>query len=537
MKTLKVVTLAKLNRKHFLLIFVLGFVIINIFTLGGSDFVTNLNNFVTIVLITGIAYLSIGYWYRLPAHTNPRSIFLSLSLGYTLWAIAEVWWGVASLIGSEVPFPSWADVFWVLGYIPLYLAFWLRIRSLPIINGWKQKTGYGLSIIITLGFVILFILVPILQDFEPAFLVESILSFLYPAANLILVLLVMRIFFTYQKGRYGYAWAWLVFGFGLTSFSDMLFTYASLFDLYYPGGQSNLISSLGVDVSYNLGYLCQLIAFIVLKSIEKEYKAIPETIPQMPPLPNTHLLIFTLKNDLIFSVSDQYARVFPGEPFQGKTIAEGIGSQPQDINNFLRNLKEAELLQEQPITVMTHKGRLKAGISGIVIKNPQDEYSGVTLLVRLSFQDENLDRLMSDYQQEMVKYMLSRTGGNDVEEKKELLVAYYQVLFRAYYNRVIYEGGAIMADAFISELDHFVKQNGWQIRFQTNMEIDAKTISLPVLIMALPALLDTAKHFVTKTLDPGSERKIMEDAMSHFDETIRKKISNLEIGLFTIENS
>ena len=52
---------------------------------------------------------------------------------------------------------------------------------------------------------------------------------------------------------------------------------------------------------------------------------------------------------------------------------------------------------------------------------------------------------MSDYQQGMVKYLLSRTGNKDVEERKELLTAYYQVLFRAYYNRVIFEGGSIMA--------------------------------------------------------------------------------------------
>ena len=107
MKTLKVATLLKAYWKHIIMIMlILGFVVSNILSFGGSDFVFTLNNFVTIGLITGIAYLSMRYWHGLPVKTNHRLIFFCLAVSYSLWAIAEVWWGVGSFIGAEVPYPS-----------------------------------------------------------------------------------------------------------------------------------------------------------------------------------------------------------------------------------------------------------------------------------------------------------------------------------------------------------------------------------------------------------------------------------------------
>ncbi|HET7144249.1 MAG TPA: hypothetical protein VFI68_09540, partial [Anaerolineales bacterium] len=234
---------------------VVVYIAVNIFRIGGDAFVINLNNNIVNPLALGVTVLALMISLQIGGKGQNRLLWWGLTIGWTLWTIAQFWWGIAAMIGQEVPYPSGADFFWLVGYLPMYFALWERIRSLPLQSNPMQKAGIWFSILLSGGWTIAFVIIPILQYNDPSALLESVLNILYPLADLILLILVLRIFFTYQQGLSGRAWGWISTGFIFTSLSDLIFSYATTAELYYPDGQANLISTIGVDVIYNLGYL------------------------------------------------------------------------------------------------------------------------------------------------------------------------------------------------------------------------------------------------------------------------------------------
>jgi hypothetical protein len=74
------------------------------------------------LIISGIAFLfSIlafkRYWTKSEEYFS--IIWLCFSIGLGLWFLGETTWAIFTLIlGVEIPFPSIADIFWLIGYIP-----------------------------------------------------------------------------------------------------------------------------------------------------------------------------------------------------------------------------------------------------------------------------------------------------------------------------------------------------------------------------------------------------------------------------------
>jgi hypothetical protein len=231
---------------------VLLYLAVNVFRIGGDHFVFGMNNNLANPLALIVTALTLLSWRRVTVGNHNRLLWSGLMVGWLLWTVAEFWWGINSIIGQEVPYPSWADFFWVIGYIPMAFALWNRIRSLPQSINMSQIIGIGAAFVISTGATIAFVLLPIVRNAASASLFENVLNILYPFGDLILLVLVLRILFSYQYGRYGRAWGWLSAGFILHSIAGILFSYANVAGIYYPGGQITLFSTVGVDVPYNV---------------------------------------------------------------------------------------------------------------------------------------------------------------------------------------------------------------------------------------------------------------------------------------------
>ncbi len=169
----------KINWNQNLVIFSVSvYILINIFQIGGDAFVINLNNNLTNLLAVGVVLLAFILLRGSAVGVQNRLLWLGLTIGWTLWTIAEFWWAIAAMIGQEVPYPSWADFFWLVGYVPMYIALWERLRPLPRNFSSLQMTGIRASILITLGFTIFFVFIPILQNSDPSAVLESALNIL-----------------------------------------------------------------------------------------------------------------------------------------------------------------------------------------------------------------------------------------------------------------------------------------------------------------------------------------------------------------------
>jgi len=165
-------------------------------------------------------------------------IWLGFTLGMTLWFLGELGWAIYVLVlGIEIPYPSIADIFWLAGYVPLFIALNLYIRLFrPAL--FKRMYFVGAVIVSILSAAIFMVLAPpILQAEED--IVTKIVSIAYPALDLILfseAILGLLIFtMTKLKGRIGVAWLFINAGILMNVIADILFSYTTLQGTYYDG--------------------------------------------------------------------------------------------------------------------------------------------------------------------------------------------------------------------------------------------------------------------------------------------------------------
>lgn len=512
------------------------YIAINAFQVGGGEFIFKLNAYILFPIAIGLVILAYKLAREIKVQGKNRVLWWGLFAGWSSWLIAQFLYTVIpDFTGIEMPTPSWADFFWTLGYIPMYFALWERLRSLPQSSSTAQNISIRISSILSIAGAVFFVLIPVLQSNQApdsSTIFTNILNILYPVLDLGLLILVIRIFFIYQQGRYGQVWIWLSLGFILSSFADLSYSALSTAGLYYPDGNATLLSTMGMSIPFNVSYLFWLIGLIVLNSIQESHQVFEEIHIQPNLVPNTHLLVFTKADDTIIGVSANFANVFPSNMEKGNTLQNALGISDEDANAILLESKSSKFLKERSVLANTLLGQEPILVSGIVILSPQGKYSGVYLLLRIHHQDYSLEKLLTNDEKAMVNSILTKTGTKQKEddEIKQLLVQYGRIFLQTLYNRVFNEGGSIMADTFLTQLQSKCKQQGWSIKIQPDNLMDVGALSLTETQESLSTLIETAKQFVAAIIDEATVNQITEDVRSKFDELTLKNITNFTLS-------
>ncbi len=503
---------------------VIAYLVINIFVIGGDAFVLLLNGNIGNPLALIVTILAIRLWRKIGAGNQDRWLWGLLAIGWALWTIAEFWWGIANLLGEEVPYPSGADVFWVIGYAPIAIALIGRIQRLPkIIKSW-QWAAILLSAVLSLGWTIFSVLIPVVQTNDPSATVQNILNLAYPLLDLFLLILVLRILFPYQFGVYGRAWFWISSGFVLHSLSGLLFVYATTAGTYYPDGQANLLSTLGVDVPYNLGYAVLTFGLALVLSIQKIYRPLQETQIVLNRVPNTHCLIFTRSDDSVIDLSHNFGKVFPLDQPHASTLDDLLGISGQSARGLLHEVKTQKTLPEYGLVVKTLSGQERVGVSGIVIGSFGEVYEGLVFLLRLTRDDNSLDDSLTRYEKDLLSSLLNRVGIHPEDEIKRLLANYYLAHIQPLYRRVYAEGGGIMVEAFFSEMQAAARKHNWQIGVKPDAILAVESLTLSQAGTVLPAVFETAKQFTIRTIDEETFDQIFADVNAHIDNAVLQDI-------------
>jgi hypothetical protein len=249
----------------------IGYVIANILIFKRNDslsiFVNTIMNPFLALLVT---ILAIFLMKQISQSPRARTLWIGLILGWGLWTIAEGIWTIAFIQGHEAPYPGWADLFWCIGYFFLYLALWLRSRSITNKIGWVNLIILVLISFLIIGFTIVGILLPVSEAYDPSILLESVINLFYPLADVILLILALRILFSANRGTFSQSWLWISLGFIMTSFSDLFFTYSSGMNIYYPDGHANFMSVFLVDVPYTISYMLILVGLVFLLKMKQQ---------------------------------------------------------------------------------------------------------------------------------------------------------------------------------------------------------------------------------------------------------------------------
>ncbi len=506
-------------------IIIIAYLAINIFVIGGDQFVYTLNNFITIPLAIITTLFAFSLWKLVSVGTSSRILWGNLMVGWAFWTTAEILWVVYGYLFQEVPYPSLADFFWLVGYIPIGYGLYKRLRVIPLRLNPMQRWGLWGVLTVTILFTWIFVVNPTIQSNDTSDMLQSSLNIIYPVADLLLLMWILRLFFIFTSGDQGVGWILITIGFLAHSLSNLIFSYAVLFDLYYPGLKVNLFSGTLVDAPYNISYLFWLVGLYALHLTWRQYRPF-ETILQPKPIPNTSILVFLGGDDKVIETSNNFSVVFGVNDVHGKSLSELLQIPEGISKSILERMRKDGQIVDYPLQLSDSFG----GAQGVYIigsvLNPSGEYRGCVLLFRILFeQDYSLDQSLSDYQKSMVSHLRKLCDSDEHANIRKLLMDYYLVYLKRLYNISFQSGGAQVSSAFLEYLQRTAFERNWPLQFSPKELIMDGDYQLSMVRESLPVLLQMAKNLACELTDPKTVENEMELVSSQFSESIHRNIA------------
>jgi hypothetical protein len=180
----------------------------------------------------------------------PR-LYASLGLALALWFAAECIWAYYEIVlGIETPFPSLADAFWLVGYVPF--AYFL-VGIIRNFLGMSKSMLFPLLAMSSIGFALLGnILLSIYQAADLASqdgIMTYIVGSAYPIADMFLIVPAIAAFIQLRKGKLTFTpWAFIVIATIVFIIADIGFAYST--------SVAEMADMLWVwNPLYNVGYI------------------------------------------------------------------------------------------------------------------------------------------------------------------------------------------------------------------------------------------------------------------------------------------
>lgn len=516
-------------RSHWLQILIGFFMIviaaIAIFRIGGDDFVYAFNSNISFFQSLTILVISVILWIKIGGKNQNRMLWMGLTFGWGLWTVAELWWGISSFFIEEAPFPSPADIFWLLGYIPMYIALDAPSRSIREEISTRQKLIIWLCSIIVFGLTAIFVLEPAIAEYEAGAFFETLLTLSYPICDVILLILVLRITFKYQSGINGAAWKWISGGYVLLTFADLIFVYASAKNLYYPNGQVNFISSIGSDLSYSESYMLIMLGLTLIRKKTVSNQVQTEQVQEISPVPNTHILFFTDLSDLVNDASKNYSRVFDQTSALGQPLARAAGMAVESAAALISKIKSKKVIPEEVVTINTRFGQMKAFLSGQTLSTPEGTYAGEILLFRLVLDDYSIDDLLSEYEKSLIRSVIKKAGVPEENEIKVLLTTYHTTLLKGFIDTIENEGGHVLGKSVSANLNLEIAKFGWQITIDSDGRISTGNLPLNEIKKILHDVITKARQITTEFTNEATVARVEKQTWTKLDPRVRGNLS------------
>jgi hypothetical protein len=131
------------------------------------------------------------------------------------------------------PYPSFADVLWLAGYLPIFAALYSYLRSFGFSLSRIRYSAFAMIISLVLLGCFILLVPPVVAANEEGMTV--LLSLVYLGLDLSLFSLSIHGLFVFFNGRIGIAWAFFSGALFLNAVGDILFSYALQSNTYYSG--------------------------------------------------------------------------------------------------------------------------------------------------------------------------------------------------------------------------------------------------------------------------------------------------------------
>lgn len=184
--------------------------------------------------------------FRLSVDNPFRRIWLLTGFGLLLWSGGDFcWWLLEAVIGIA-PFPSVADVFWSLGYIPLFAGLVYAYRKLG-----ARPTAISIVVsAILVGILLIdsfvFLFIPVLAG--KIGVIEKVLDLGYPIGDAVLMVPIIFTLLTTRFKTTSGLWKWMLLGLTLRIVADSLFSYMTFNNSFSSGGYLDVLWMSGYFV-------------------------------------------------------------------------------------------------------------------------------------------------------------------------------------------------------------------------------------------------------------------------------------------------
>jgi len=238
---------------RYVILILVGFIILVnafIFLSSTSTRVIYTNLTINVTAATALCAAIIVLFRQIRAHSQYSKTFGFLVVGLGLWFTAELIWAYYQLgLGIETPFPSLADAFWLLGYVPLTYHLY-RIYDTVTKKVTDKDTMVVVSAMIAAVLVFLLYLIFGLSDQHQGVL-ELIINLAYPVLDAILLIPAIVILWSFRRSEPAYThWVMISLFIIFVTVADIGFDYALAVDEDSANQQEWVW-----DMFYNAGYL------------------------------------------------------------------------------------------------------------------------------------------------------------------------------------------------------------------------------------------------------------------------------------------
>lgn len=334
--------------------------VINILQIGGRELIMSVNNLTLLGFGAFSTAYALIYWRSLQNREEAKRVWLVLGLGLGFDIVGQLTWMAYNLTGVDVPYPSLGDLFWMISYLLLFTAIVNKILLLGVMPTKGQimaGAGFGVIFFLLIGG---FILMPTLGYAETARVVETLLNFLYPIWDFLILVAVSFLVIILWKGRLSLSWNILAAGFFFLAAADVFFIYAELNELYYAEGSSVNLLTRSIDVVYALSsfsialgvYVHQWVATIQPETIEFGFAQTILTEQSKPqPQPFTTEMQAVLDKVFFMVDGDQTVYFFSQNyreicqllgstvRFVGSPLHEVLGMDKQTVKKIFSNIQ------------------------------------------------------------------------------------------------------------------------------------------------------------------------------------------------------
>jgi len=194
--------------------------------------------FLSVVAVSLATIALRKYWKNLGDRYS--QIWLFFTIGLLLWFVSKVVWSVYSMpSNAKIPYPSFADAFWLAGYVPIFAGLYSYLQSFGFSFSRIRYSAFASIVSLVLLGCFILLVPPVVAANEKGMAV--LLSLVYLGLDLSLLSMSIHGLFVFFNGRIGVAWAFVSSALFLNAVGDILFSYATQTNTYYSGHALELL--------------------------------------------------------------------------------------------------------------------------------------------------------------------------------------------------------------------------------------------------------------------------------------------------------